>query len=92
MSTWSTYLVRCADGSLYTGISTDVLKRIECHNAAKGAAYTRSRRPVVLVWHEAAASESAARKREAEIKRWTKTQKESLLAAPRYVARERRIT
>ncbi len=79
MSTWSTYLVRCADGSLYTGISTDVLKRIECHNAAKGAVYTRSRRPVVLVWHETAASESAARKREAEIKRLPKAQKERLI-------------
>jgi len=81
MKTWYVYIVRCRDGSLYTGISTDVAARIRKHDAGKGAAYTRSRRPVRLVWKEKAASESAARKREAEIKRWSKARKEAWVAA-----------
>lgn len=80
MSTWYVYIVRCADGSLYAGISNDVAKRIERHNAGKGAAYTRSHRPVALVWKARAASESAARKREARIKGWDKARKEALVA------------
>ena len=85
---WSTYIVRCADNSLYVGISTDVDLRVARHNAGIGAAYTRSHRPVVLVWTEAAESESAARKREAEIKSWTKIKKEELVKKkPRRVSR-----
>ncbi len=80
MSRWHVYILRCRDGSLYTGISTDVEARLKTHNAGKGAAYTRSRKPVTLVWSEAAKTESRARKREAEIKSWTKTQKEALLS------------
>lgn len=81
MPAWSVYIVRCVDGSLYTGISTDVEARIAKHNSGKGAAYTRSHRPVVLVFVEPAESESAAKKREAEIKRMTKMGKEGLLAS-----------
>lgn len=80
MITWSVYMVRCRDGSLYTGISTDVEARLARHNNGKGAAYTRSRKPVTLVWEEEAANESAARKREAEIKSWKKVEKERFLA------------
>ncbi|MFA6429433.1 MAG: GIY-YIG nuclease family protein [Patescibacteria group bacterium] len=79
MSQWSVYIVQCRDGSLYAGISTDVAARVQRHNAGKGAAYTRSHRPVVLVWTEAVASESAARKREAEIKGWTRKEKLRLI-------------
>lgn len=79
MSSWSVYILRCRDKSLYTGISTNIEKRIETHNQGKGAAYTRSRLPVLLLWQETNLSESAARKREAEIKRWTKTQKEEFI-------------
>lgn len=75
MSSWSTYILRCKDGSLYTGISTNVAERIKRHNAGKGAAYTRSRKPVVLVWQERAKSESMARRREAEIKKWSRGEK-----------------
>jgi predicted GIY-YIG superfamily endonuclease len=80
MSSWSVYVLRCAGGSLYTGISTDVDARVKRHNAGMGAAYTRSHRPVVLVWTELAESESAARKREAQIKGWDKAEKERLIA------------
>ncbi len=76
---WYVYILRCNDESLYTGISTNVEERVKRHNDGKGAAYTRSHRPVVLIWREKTDSESAARKREAEIKGWTKLMKENLV-------------
>lgn len=76
---WSVYIVRCKDGSLYTGIAIDVEKRVAKHNAGAGAKYTRSRRPVVLVWREQVESESSARVREIQLKRLSKSQKEKLL-------------
>ena len=79
MPAWHVYIVRCRDGSLYTGISKDVAERVRKHNAGKGAAYTRSRRPVALAWSARAASESAARKREAAIKKWTRAEKTAFL-------------
>ena len=81
METWSVYIVRCADGSLYTGIATDVARRVEEHNASNllAARYTRARRPVVLVYQEAAASRSAAGKREYELKQMSRDEKEALV-------------
>ncbi len=79
VTTWSVYIVRCADGSLYTGISTDVEARLAKHNAGKGAAYTRSRRPVVLAWKEENVDESTARKREAALKRLSRKEKQALI-------------
>ncbi|MGW8246567.1 MAG: GIY-YIG nuclease family protein [Acidiferrobacterales bacterium] len=78
---WSVYIVRCADDSLYTGITTDLERRLREHNFAKiGAKYTRPRRPVSLVYQEAADSRSQASKREKEIKNLTQKQKLSLIA------------
>ena len=74
------YILRCADGSLYTGYARDVDARTKVHNAGKGAKYTCSRRPVELVYHEAFPDLSAALKREHELKRWTKAQKELLIS------------
>lgn len=85
MSTWHTYILRCADQSLYVGITTDLEARLAKHNAGKGGAYTRSHRPVRMVWSESAASESAARKREAELKSWKKAKKEDFLKGDSYV-------
>lgn len=68
-------MVRCNDGSLYTGITKDLEQRIAKHNDGTGAKYTRSRLPVTLVWHEVAMTESDARKREAEIKTWKRSDK-----------------
>lgn len=79
MPKWYVYVLRCRDNSLYTGISTDVLARVEKHNAGKGAAYTRSRAPVALVWSKACKTESAARKKEYVMKRWSKAEKEAFL-------------
>jgi putative endonuclease len=76
---WFVYVVRCSDGTLYTGITTDLQNRIAAHNSGKGAKYiVPSRRPCVLVWHEKAASKSAALIREAAIKKMKKADKEAL--------------
>jgi len=77
---WQVYIVSCRDGSLYTGITTDLVRRLAEHNTGdNGARYTRSRRPVVLVFSEAADSRSAAARREWQIKRMTAAQKMALL-------------
>lgn len=77
--TWVVYLARCGDGSLYTGITNDLAARLESHNAGKGAAYTRSRLPVALVYSETVEDRSAALKREAQIKRLSRAGKLKLL-------------
>ena len=77
---WFVYLLRCADGSLYTGITTDIERRIIEHNtSALGAKYTRGRRPVKLVFQENLDSRASASKKEVEIKRLSRKQKESLI-------------
>ena len=73
------YMVRCADGTLYTGWTTDVPRRVAEHNAGRGAAYTRQRGPVTLVYSEAQPSRSAALRREEQIKRRGRGYKEQLL-------------
>jgi putative endonuclease len=81
LGSWQVYIARCADGTLYTGIARDVVKRIAEHNAGKGAAanYTRARRPVVLVYQEEAADRSSASKREYRIKQLSRTEKLALI-------------
>jgi putative endonuclease len=80
---WCVYMLRCADGTLYTGITTDVLRRVAEHNGERGpgARYTRSRRPVQLVYVEAAPDRAAASRREAQIKRLDRARKLALCAA-----------
>ena len=78
---WHVYIVRCADQSLYTGIARDLDTRIGQHNAGKGSAYTRSRRPVELVHCELVDDRSAALRREAAIKRMPVGVKRSLIQA-----------
>ena len=74
-------MLRCVDGSLYTGITTDVVRRLEEHNTSSlGAKYTKMRRPVTLVYEEIYLSRSAACKRECHIKSLKKLKKELLLA------------
>lgn len=75
-----TYILRCADGSLYTGITTDIERRVEEHNTSpKWAKYTSTRRPVSYVWSESFASRSEASRREYQIKQMTKKEKEKML-------------
>ncbi len=76
------YLLRCADNSLYCGITTNLEKRLNDHNSdrGRGAKYLRAKRPVVIVYSEPQPSRSAALKREAVIKSWPKEQKEKLIS------------
>lgn len=75
------YLLRCRDGSLYTGITNDLARRLAAHRAGKASAYTRSRRPLRLVYREPARDRSAALRREAAIKRLTREAKLELIRA-----------
>lgn len=75
---WFVYIVRCGDRTLYTGVTTDTGRRVAEHNAGRGARYTRSRRPVRLVYCEAAPDRAAALRRESEIKRMRATAKRAL--------------
>ncbi len=76
---WYLYMIRCADGTLYTGITTDVDKRFEAHASGKGAKYTRGRGPLTLVYREEGGDHSSALKRELEVKSMTRQQKEAFL-------------
>ena len=76
---WFVYILRCVDGSLYTGITNDLIRRCEQHNAGTASRYTRSRLPVVLVYQETQVSRSVATKRELEIKALSRPEKESLI-------------
>ena len=68
-SSWQVYILRCAGGTLYTGVTTDVTRRLQAHNSGRGAAYMRRNGPGELVYLEAAPTQSAALKREAAIKK-----------------------
>lgn len=79
MKKWIVYILRCCDGTLYTGSTDDVSRRVQVHNSGKGAKYTRSRTPVEVVYAEEAESYSAALKREYAIKQLTRQQKLDLI-------------
>jgi putative endonuclease len=80
-SSWFVYIIRCADQTLYTGISDNLEKRIANHNAGKGAKYTRGRTPVKLAYQEKHPDRSTASKREAELKKLTKQKKLKLIGS-----------
>jgi UV DNA damage endonuclease len=85
--TWFVYLLRCADRSLYTGITKNVKRRYQQHNNGTASRYTRSRRPTKQVWQEAHPSRSSALKREAEIKAMTRREKLALIRSCRTLVR-----
>ena len=80
-SPWFVYLVRCSDGTIYTGITKTVSERIATHNEGKGATYTAQRRPVSLLYQESHPDQGSALRREAEIKKWRKGKKEEFVLA-----------
>jgi putative endonuclease len=80
-SRWFVYMLRCGDGSLYTGITNDLPRRLRAHAAGKASRYTRSRLPVNLAYTERRRSRSAALKREAAIKRLRRDEKDLLVRA-----------
>ena len=75
-----TYIVKCSDGSLYTGWTNDLDKRLKAHNSGRGAKYTKTRRPVELVYYEKFLTEQEAMSREARIKQLSRSQKLELIA------------
>jgi putative endonuclease len=81
VSGWHVYMLECADGSLYTGVATDIERRLRQHNGeiVGGARYTSGRRPVALVWSETVADRTAAQVREAQIKKLDRSEKLELL-------------
>ena len=78
-NSWKLYILRCGDGSLYTGITTDVERRLEEHRSGKGAKYTRSRGPLELAYVEDCADKSTALKRECRIKSMKRAEKLKLI-------------
>lgn len=82
MSTWYVYMLRCSDNTLYTGITTDVTRRVAEHNGevkGKGAKYTAPRRPVEVVYQKRCKDRSSAASKEAALKQLTRSEKEKLL-------------
>ncbi len=80
---WWVYVLRCRDGTLYTGVTTDVVRRLAQHNAGTASKYTRSRRPVAMVYREAATGHGAALRREFAIKKLSRAAKDALIASQR---------
>jgi putative endonuclease len=82
LTSWYVYFVRCADDSLYAGITTDIERRVKEHNSSvKGAKYTRARRPVTLAYSAQFSSRSEASKGEYQLRKLTRQQKEQLVLA-----------
>lgn len=75
---WKVYLLVCSDGTFYTGVALDLEKRVNAHNAGKGAKYTRGRGPVRLVYAEEAATRGEAQRREAELRKFPAAKKREL--------------
>ena len=76
---WYLYILQCGDGSLYTGITTDVEKRLEMHRSGRGAKYTRGRLPLELKYREKCGTHSDALRRELEVKRLSRAEKLALI-------------
>lgn len=76
---WYLYVLRCGDGTLYTGITTDVERRLEAHRQGRGAKYTRGRGPLELAYQEECGTHSEALKREYAIKQLSREEKENLI-------------
>ena len=78
---WGVYILRCGDGTLYTGITDNLRRRLEAHRAGRGAKYTRGRGPLTLVYWEEQTDRAAASRREWAIKQLTRAEKEALAAS-----------
>ena len=88
---WFVYMLRCRDGSLYTGYTDDIERRFAVHQSGKGAKYTRSRLPVELVYQECLPDKSAALKREAAIKKLSRQQKLQMIEKTEETAEKRSL-
>ena len=88
-SPWSLYILRCNDGSFYTGVTNNVERRFKMHNAGRASKYTRSRRPVEILYQEACGTRTQALVRECFIKAYPRQKKEKLIAAGQPVAKKK---
>jgi putative endonuclease len=79
---WRVYVLRCGDGSLYTGVTNDLARRLSAHARGRGGSYTRSHLPVILVHEERVRDRGAALRREAEVKRLARAEKLLLVGSP----------
>lgn len=79
MNPWHVYILKCADGTLYTGITNDLAKRLALHNSGKASKYTRARLPVKIVWNQEVKGRSEASKEESRIKKLPKNEKQHLI-------------
>ncbi len=84
-SPWFVYLLKCRDGSLYTGITTDLKRRMKQHSQGKASKYTRAKLPIKCVYNEPQPDESSAKKRECEIKSWPRDKKRKLIGKKKLV-------
>ena len=89
-ATWFLYMIRCRDGQLYTGITTDVTRRFAEHTAGKGSKFLRGKAPLELVFQQLAGSHSDALKAELVVKRMSKANKEEFIASGRFLSAEAR--
>ena len=89
---WYLYILRCGDGSLYTGITTDVSRRLAAYRRGKGAKYTRGRGPLELVYRQVCGTHSDALRRELEIKALSRGEKEQLIQNQVDISREKDLT
>jgi len=89
---WFLYILQCRDGSFYTGVTKDLKRRLKMHNDGKASRYTRTRRPVALLYQETCASRTQGLARECAIKSFSRKKKEALLAQqPRTTAKQPRV-
>ena len=86
---WFVYMLRCKDDTLYTGITTELERRLAEHNSGKGAKYTKARRPVELIWAERRDDRSEASKREARLKSLSRSRKLETIRSAAYSSLER---
>ncbi len=91
MPAWYVYMVRCKDGSLYTGATNNLEKRVTAHNTGRGARYTRSRRPVALVYSRRVKDRSRALSVEARLKQLTRAEKLALVKVAQKIVRVREL-
>lgn len=88
--TWSLYILKCCDGSFYTGITTDLERRFKMHQAGKASRYTRSHGPLEMLYSEPCGDRSSALIRECEVKEWPRVKKEKLIAGEKQISKKRK--
>lgn len=90
LAAWSLYILKCRDGSFYTGITNDLARRLKMHQDGKASRYTRTRGPVEMLYSETCGDRSSALIRECEVKEWPRSKKEALVAGEKQVSKKKR--